>query len=267
VAVGLALEQGRPLATTCAADRIERRLAHRPEIVAVHHLRLHAERRCAYPDLTTRRDARHRRELAVEVVLAYVYDREVEHLRPVQALVEVPLVRGAVAEERHRHPALPLRRDGRARRGGDAAAHDAEAAHEPMLEVDHVHRPGAPAADPGGATQHLGRQRLGIGSLCERVAVAAVGPGRVVVRLERRADADRDGLLTRGQMRRAVDVALQEQALNLLLEATDEAHPAVALQVVSGRLAGLILLVMGALRLCPGHRWPLYSNRLQGLGG
>ena len=141
----------------------------------------------------------------------------------------------------------------RAGGGGDAAAHDAEAADEAVLEVDHVHRPGAAAADPGGAAEHLGRERLGIGALRQGVPVAAVGPGHVVVRLERRADAHRDGLLPGGQVRRAVHLALQEQAVDLLLEAADEAHPAVAIEVFGGRLAGLVLPLVGALCLCPGH--------------
>jgi hypothetical protein len=66
-------------------------------------------------------------------------------------------------------------------------------------------------------------------------------------------------------MRRAVHLALQEQAVNLLFEPPDQPHPAVALEVLGGRLAGLILPLVGALRLCPGHPAPLYSNRLQRL--
>ena len=149
MAVGLALEERRPFAAAGAADRLERRLAHRPQVVSVHHLRLHPERRRADPDLAARRDARHRRELAVEVVLADEHERQVEHLRPVEALVEVPLVRGAVAEEGDRDPALALRGDRGPGGRGDAAAHDPEAAHEAVLEVDHVHRARAAAADPG----------------------------------------------------------------------------------------------------------------------
>jgi hypothetical protein len=50
-----------------------------------------------------------------------------------------------------------------------------------------------------------------------------------------------------------MDLALQEKALDLLLEAADQAHPAVALEVFGGRFAGPILPLVGALRLCPGH--------------
>jgi hypothetical protein len=54
-------------------------------------------------------------------------------------------------------------------------------------------------------------------------------------------------------MRRAMHLALQKQALDLLLEAADEAHPAVAIEVFGRRLAGPVLPLVGALGLCPGH--------------
>ena len=127
-------------------------------------------------DLAAGGDARHRRELAVEVVLADVHDRQVEDLREVQALVEV--APGSTAPSpKNATATLPWRcaEIAGAGGGGDAAADDAEAADEPVLEVDHVHRARAAAADPGRAPEHLGRERLGVGALRERVAVAAVG--------------------------------------------------------------------------------------------
>jgi len=64
-----------------------------------------------------------------------------------------------------------------------------------------------------------------------------------------------------------VHLALEEQAVDLLLEAADEAHPAVAIEVLGGGLAGLILPLSRALGLSPGHRRPLYRKRLQRLEG
>ena len=154
--------------------------------------------------------------------------------------MEVGLVGRAVAEEGDRHVALALRRERRARRRGDRSADDSEAADQAVLEVDHVHRSRPAAADPTRrSAEHLSRERLGISVLSRARAVAAVGPCDRVVRLERRADADGDGLLPRGQMRRPVHLALQEQALDLVLEQADREHPT---QVFRGRLkpAGLI---------------------------
>ena len=50
-----------------------------------------------------------------------------------------------------------------------------------------------------------------------------------------------------------MDLALQEEPLDLLLEAPDEAHPAVAIEVLGGRLAGLVLPLVSTLGLSPGH--------------
>ena len=130
-----------------------------------------------------------------------------------------------------------LRRERRAGGRGDAAADDPEAADEAVLEVDDVHRAGAPAADAGRAAEHLGGQRLGLGALGERVAVAAVGAADVVVGLERHADADRDRLLAGGEVRGAVDLAPQEEAVDRLLELADQQHPPVGVEVGASRLA------------------------------
>ena len=110
------------------------------------------------------------------------------------------------------------------------AADDAEAAHQAVLEVDDVHRSRAAAADAGGAAEHLGHQPLGVGAGRERVAVAAVGAGDPVARLERGADADRDRLLAGVEVGRAVHLAAQEQPVDLALEQADQQHAAVPLE-------------------------------------
>ena len=119
-------------------------------------------------------------------------------------------------------------RQGGAQRRGDRAADDPVAADQAVLEVDHVHRAGAAAADAGGAPEHLGDQRLGIGALGQRVPVAAVGAGGVVVGLKRHADPDRHRLLPGVQMGRAVDLAAQEQPVHRGLELPDQEHARVA---------------------------------------
>jgi hypothetical protein len=133
-------------------------------------------------------------------------------------------------------------------------------------EVYHVHRPGAAARRRRRATEHLGRERPRVRALRERVAVTAVRAGHVVVRPERGADPHREGLLAGRQVRRPVDLAFQEQPVDLLLEAPDEPHAAVALEVVGGRLARLVPPLVRALGLRAGHRPPLHSNRLQRSG-
>src|SRR5262249_21588285 len=58
----------------------------------------------------------------------------------------------------------------------------------------------------------------------ERVTVAPIGDGEVVALLERADRADRDRLLPLAEMRRALDLALHEQLLHLLLEEPDLEH-------------------------------------------
>ena len=53
----------------------------------------------------------------------------------------------------------------------------AEAAEHAVLEVDHVHRAGSPAAKTGLAAEHLGEQPLGSSRGASSDAVAAVGRG------------------------------------------------------------------------------------------
>ena len=132
-----------------------------------------------------------------------------------------------------------LARDAGAERGGDRTADDPVAADQSMLEVDHVHRAGAPAAHAGGAAEHLGDQRLGVGALGQRVAVTAIRAGDPVVVVERHADADGDGLLAGVEMGRPVDLTAEKQAVHGSLELPDQEHPPVRLQVRAG---GLLLL-------------------------
>ena len=79
--------------------------------------------------------------------------------------------------------------------------------------------------------------------------MAAVGAGHVVIGLERHADADGDRLLPGVQVRRAVDLAAQEQAMHRCLELADQQHPRVRVEV----RAGLSLLLRS---LEPGHPSP-----------
>ena len=220
------LEEHRAATCPCALGRAQRSGSRRPHVHAVDALVGDVEALDACADLA-RGDLLHRRELAVEVVLAHEDGRQREHAREVEALVEVGLVRRALAEVRDGDVARALERQRGAGRRGDRAADDAVAADQAVLEVDHVHRAGAAAADAGGAPEQLVQQALRRGSDGERVAVAAVGARDAVVGGEHAADARRRRLLAVVEMRRAVHLALQEERVDRFLEAPDQAHPAV----------------------------------------
>src|SRR5689334_8816514 len=239
-AVGHRLDEARALARPRPLDRRARSLLNGPHVVAVHGGRTDLERLGPCADLAGG-DLLERRELAVEVVLADVERGQLEDLGEVEALGEVALVGGAVAEERHGHAPLTLERERRAGGGGDAAAHDPEAADQPVLEVDHVHRPGAAGAHTGRAPEQLVQQSLRVHAEGQRVAVPAIGPRRAVLRLEHGAHPRRHRLLPRVEMRRAVHLALQEQRLHRVLEAADQQHPPVELEPL-GRVRPSALL-------------------------
>jgi len=80
---------------------------------------------------------------------------------------------------------------------------------------------------PPTTPEQLGDQRLGREPESEQVAVPAIGAGDAVAVLERAREADRDGLLTGVEVRRAVDLAAQEQRLQTILDAADHEHPPV----------------------------------------
>src|SRR5438067_950367 len=244
-AVRQRLDEARAIAGASLLHGLGRSVAHGPNVVAVGRPGGDAQRFGARPDLT----GRHllvRRELAVQVVLAHVDGGQLEDLREVEAFGEITLVGGAVAEERHRHPVLALQGERRARGRRDAAAHDPEAADQPVLEVDHVHRSGPPAAYSAGPPEELVEQALRLNTQRERMAVAAVGPGHPVLRLQHRAHAHRHRLLPRVQVRGAVHLALEEQVLHRVLEAPDQQHPAVELERLVAVANGFSLRRLGA---------------------
>src|SRR5581483_9651068 len=228
-AVGQGLEEERPAARACLLECGAGCVPDSPQVVAVDDLRrdLHrlgtGERRPAG-------DVRGARVLAVDVVLADIERRQREDLREVQALVEVGLVDGAVAEERDRRLARPAEGERRPGRGRDRAADDAEAADQAVLEVDDVHRARAAAADPGRAAEQLVEELLRLEPERERVAVPAVRPADAVAVAQAARDADLDRLLAGAEVRRPVNVPLQEERLHELFEAADELHAPVEIE-------------------------------------
>src|SRR6185436_6607326 len=126
-AVRPGLDELRPAALADPLDDLPRRCTDGSDVHPVELRRGQLERRRARDD-PAGRDGLERRVLAVAVVLADVDDGQLEDLREVQALEEVRLVRGAVAEVRDGDCARPAEREAGAGGRGDAAADDAVAA-------------------------------------------------------------------------------------------------------------------------------------------
>ena len=228
-AVGQRLHERGPLSGANRLEGCGHRLAHRPDVVAVDGLAGDPHHVGARLDASGG-DELGARVLAVDVVLAHVERGEREDLRVIEALVEVRLVDRPVTEERDRDTAAALERERRARRGGNAAPDDPEAADQAVLEVDHVHRAGATAAHARCAAEQLVEQALRLEAERKCVTVAAVRACHAVVARQQARNPDLDRLLTRAEMRRAVHVPLEEEGLDEVLEATDHEHATVEVE-------------------------------------
>src|SRR5256886_7946716 len=137
-AIGQRLDEARAIATARRLHRLPRGRPHHPQVVAVQGLRWDLHRQRARDDAAGG-DRGKRRVLAVAVVLADINYREVPDFCEVEALVEIALVGGAVTEKGHGHVAGAAQRQAGAGGRHNAAADDAEAADQPMLQVDDVH--------------------------------------------------------------------------------------------------------------------------------
>jgi hypothetical protein len=89
------------------------------------------------------------------------------------------------------------------------------------------------AADGASAdfTQHLNR----IGAECQRMAVAAIGAGDDVIRIERARDTDRHGLLAIAEVRAAPNHAVSEEFLDASFDGANFDHSLQLLDTIGER--------------------------------
>jgi len=144
----------------------------------------------------------------------------------VHRLVPGALVGGAVAAEEDADGAvaLVLGGEGGAHGDGGAAGDDAVGAEDAEVEVGDVHRAALAVAVAGGAAVKLGEHAAHVAALGDAVAVAAVGAGDGVGRLQLGADAGGDRLLADIEVNGAGDLRLLGQAAGRLLELADLDH-------------------------------------------
>src|SRR5438034_8328848 len=216
-AIGQRFDEAGTIAPPRRLHGLLRRRPYHPQVVAVQCLRGELHGLWAR-DARSGRDRRKRCVLAVAVVLTDVDHRQVHDFREIKALKEIALVAGAVTEKAHGHVPGTAQRQAGAGGRGNAAADDAEAANQSVLQVHDIHRPGPSRADPRFASEQLVEQALRVEAKRERVTMPAVGSRHPVCRVENAGHADSDGLLTRVEMRRPVDLALEDTAVTHLLE-------------------------------------------------
>src|SRR5690606_6855208 len=198
----------------------------------------------------------------VLVVLDDVDGRQLPQLRHVEALVDLPLVRGAVAEidEADRVVAAVLAREGQPRAQRDLRADDAVTAIEAGRYVEHVHRPALALGRTADAARQLGHDFLRVHARSQHVAVVAIARDDLVVALlDALLNADGHGFLTDVQVAEAPDQAHAVELARALFKATDENHLAVETQQVflgSLRRVRNLFARAGRVFLSGGFRHP-----------
>ena len=138
------------------------------------------------------------------------------------------LLERTVAEEADRNRAGVLEFGGqrRARCQAHPAADDAVRAEHVLVHVGDVHAAALAAGVAGGTPEQLGHHAVDVAALGDGVAVTAVRAGDVVVRAQRRGDADADRLHADVRMGGATHLARAIERQCVLLERADGHHQA-----------------------------------------
>ena len=150
--------------------------------------------------------------------------------------MEGALVRGALAEEGDRDAPLAkqLAREPGADRERDARPDDGVGTEHAARGIRDVHRSALPAAQARLLGEQLGHHAVDVSPLGEAVAVAAVRGRDVVAIRQRRAHANRHGLLAERGVDEARDLAVAVELGDPRLERADQRHPGVELQQPAG---------------------------------
>jgi hypothetical protein len=246
-AVGLALEQRGALAAARALDRRTGSLVDRYGVHPVDDHAGHAVPRGTVGDVDDRLVVRLRRVLAVAVVLAHEYDRQLVQPRHVRSLVEGAFVACAVAEERARHVRglAELAGKGSADRDRRATAHDAVGAEHAEVHVRDVHAAALALAVAGRLAEQFGEHAVEGAALGDQMAVAAVRAGDPVLVRQMHHDAGCDGFLAHVQVQGARDLAVLHELAGGFLEQADAHHAPVHVE------QGLVRNLYGQVGLPP----------------
>ncbi|MEH2477686.1 hypothetical protein V1282_001043 [Nitrobacteraceae bacterium AZCC 2146] len=195
-----------------------------------------------------RRGARHRGAHGVAVVLDDVDHRKLPQLRHVEALIDLALVRRAIAEVSEADEVIAAVAIGKGESGTerDLRADDAVTAVKILLLAEHVHGAALTLGIAAMASGQLGHDALGVHAASQHVAVIAIAGDHLIAVLQGHLHADHDGFLADIEMAKAADRAHAVELSGLFLEAPDQQHVAqrvqllVAVEIGRRRLGGAI---------------------------
>ncbi len=226
VAVGQHLENIGALAGAAPGRRLLAGRLDRAHVHAVDLLARNVERQPAPRQIGLRRGARDRRAHGVAVVLDHVDDRQLPQLRHVEALVDLALVGGAVAEIGDADIVVAAVAVGESEPGAERhlRADDAVAAVEALLDAEHVHRAAFALGIAVRAAGQFRHHAFRVHAAGDHVAVVAIAGDDLVARLQRHLHADDDGFLADIEVAEAADQPHAVHLPGLLLEAADGQH-------------------------------------------
>ena len=163
------------------------------------------------------------------VVLADKQHRQLPDGRHVQALMEGPVVDGAIAEERHRHLPVPgkLERVSAAGSLQDAWPHDAAGAHHADLGGEQVHAPPPATRATRGLAEQFSHQIARRHPLGQRVPMAPMGAEHHIPGIQVGTNSRGNRLLPHIGVAGAMNEALLMAAGQFLLRVPYHQHGAV----------------------------------------
>ncbi len=226
VAVGLHLEDVRPLAGAAPGNRLVAGRFHRAHIHAVDLLAGDVEGNAALGEIGLRGGPRHRRAHGISVVLDDVDDRQLPQFGHVEALIDLTLVGGAVAEIGDAHGIIAAVAVGKGQTGAERhlRTDNAVAAIKVFRLAEHVHGAALALGVAPAASCQLGHHAFGLHARREHVTVVAVSRYDLVALLERHLHPDDHGFLADIEVAEPADRAHAIKLPGLLLEAPDQQH-------------------------------------------
>ena len=193
----LHLQQRRPLPRAPALSRPPHRVDHGEHVVAVHDLAVHPVACRRVGDVLDRHRLPGRRREAVAVVLDHEQNGQLPDGREVERLVEIPLARGPLADERARDEvlSLELRGEAEARRDGKHSGEVRDHPHDAVLHRAEVEGAVTAVREAALLPHELAEQPVERDAPRRPDPEVAVHREDDVVRVERPRTAHGDGLL------------------------------------------------------------------------
>src|SRR3984957_4418148 len=226
IAIGHHFQNGRALAGAAPGDGGFGGRLHRTHVHAVDLSAGNVERQAALGEVGLRRGAQDRGAHGIAVVLDDIDHGELPQLRHVEALVDLALVGGAVAEIGQRDAVVAAIFVGKGQTGAERhlGCDDAVPAIKILVAGEHVHRAALALGIAAAASGQFRHHALGVHAASQHVAVIAIAGDHLIAVFLGQFHADDDGFLADIEVAEAADQAHAVHLAGLLLEAADQEH-------------------------------------------